>query len=108
MAKKYDRLKEMIAGASGDAASVMERFLNEGDPLIVLELSDRNVLLQGHHRLAALYKAAREGVVPAAWLERIPTKVIRYEGQLPEELVRGLLTLGNDLTWAALLPPQNS
>lgn len=67
--------------------------------------SGHQLLLNGHHRGAALFQAARDGLIPASWLEDIPVRLYRYNGDMPEALVRRLATLGATLTWDDLLPP---
>ncbi len=75
------------------------------ESVLVLELSGgERLLLQGHHRIAALIKAAAEGIIPASWLDKIPVTVLRYKGPMPEALIRRTLLPPNKLTWPDLFP----
>lgn len=84
--------------------------LNDSDEdIVAVELSSgKRYLLQGHHRLAALYKAARDGVIPEHWLNDLPIAVLGYCGLVPEALALRVLTSGVDLTWDDLFPPDGA
>jgi len=116
--QKYELLKQIIAesGTNGtnERDDVMRRFLTspsldgneEGIHVLVLP-SGRTYLIEGHHRVAALIKAAEDGTIPQEWLDHIPVTMLVYRGNMPEALIRRVLTLGVDLTWADLFPPRS-
>ncbi|MDO8644007.1 MAG: hypothetical protein Q7S00_03445, partial [bacterium] len=71
----------------------------------VLEIeSGERILIQGHHRVAALIVAASEGLIPPEFLDQIPVELYRYTGTtFPPAWVRHFLFLGN-LQWTDLFP----
>lgn len=118
-AGKYQKIRQIVDEEGLNRDAFFRRFLSfaeheneEGIWIRVLELphsssslADPRILVQGHHRVAALLLAAGDGVIPKEWLDEIPVKVYRYDGSMPEILVRRIITLGVGLTWPDLFPP---
>lgn len=112
MENNYRLIKKIMAESKPavSAAFFREYFSlsSPADPvreIFVLSLDfGKRYLIQGHHRMAALYKAAEEGVIPKIWLYAIPVTLARYQGPLPERLLVRCMTLGVCLDWPELFP----
>jgi len=113
MAEKYKLLKNAIdAMGLSDRDKVLRLFFDypsyrdqRSERILVLELpSGERFLYQGHHRIAALIKAAADGVIPSDWLDDIPVTAVRYNGDIPSALIRRVFTRGIDLLWTELFP----
>lgn len=94
-----------------DSEMTLHEFLI-GDPLanddavkVIVLQSGQSYLAQGHHRIAALIDLAHRGIIPMTWLKQLPVYVMRYDGDVPEVIVRRVLTLGIDMHWPELFPP---
>ncbi|MDO8462366.1 MAG: hypothetical protein Q7S98_05860 [Deltaproteobacteria bacterium] len=110
LAAKIDEIRRIITeeGVSDPEKVIGEFLAGAGGAVTVLRLpSGKRLVIDGHHRLAALYQAAREGLIPREWLERIGP--VREEtvvaGSTSEAVVDRVLTHGVRLTWDDLLPP---
>lgn len=69
--------------------------------------SGYRVLRNGHHRLAALVKAAREGIIPKEWLQQVPIEllVIKEDFPIPEPVFLQIYAPAHRLSMEDLLPP---
>ncbi len=115
--KVYEKLGAFLKLADQfhfDPEMVLHEFLI-GNPLqgmdaakVVVLPSGRAYLIQGHHRVAALIDMAQRGEIPMEWIDRLPVYVMHYNGDVPEAVVRRVLTLGYDLEWSDLLPQRIS
>lgn len=107
---KQSDLLALLIEWHGDHTNALSEFLigppgQEPDAAKVMILpSGRSYLIQGHHRMAALIHMALEGQLPMAWLDHLPVQIMRYHGEIPEVIVRRVLTLGIDLEWVDLFP----
>lgn len=107
---KQNALLKLLIQWHGNREAVLRQFLigdvgREPDAVKVMVLpSGRAYLVQGHHRMAALIHMVLDGQLPADWLDHLPVRIMTYNGEIPEVIVRRVLTLGIDLEWADLFP----
>lgn len=112
MAYYFERLQDLRKHYPS-AAEYLDHFVNQSytgswTPITILQLpSGIQIILQGHHRLAALIKAAREGIIPEDWLKQVPVKllVITEGFPIPEPVILQIYAPAHMLTLDDLLPP---
>lgn len=107
--QKMARLADLVQRYGDDRRVVLDHFLNheqEQDVLAALHFGrDGIVLIQGHHRAAALLRGASLGVIPKAWLRRVPVYV-GNAGTLPPRFFKRVLTQNAGLSWSDLFPQE--
>jgi hypothetical protein len=110
MERKYEELRAALASSGWDEEQFFATYLDRGRTLLRFS-NGKQYPADGHHRLAALFKAARDGFIPTTWLARVPFRVHAlpsplFEGKawMTDELVQRALTLGCELTWDDVVP----
>ena len=109
--QKVRELKGIVAETGLDREKVLEKFTGMDlpffwvDGVVLYEVDNGEYIVgEGHHRFAALIKAAHDGIIPADWLDSIPVNSWPTK-EYPPAFTRKVLGMGAILTWPELFPP---
>lgn len=106
--EKSHNLHSLIAKYGLDRDRVLNEFLFSMDedgcvstPRVIQFANMKvNLLVQGHHRIAALIDFANKGLIPQSWLENLHLPSVVYRGDdEPEHVVYYFCTAGQNKTW---------